>query len=45
MTFVGARLNGVILGKTLTIKGFVCYDHFNRWHQAHVALNEWIEKV
>ena len=43
--FVGARLNGVILGKTLTIKGFLCYDHFSRWHQAHEVLNEWIEKV
>lgn len=38
-------MNSVILAKTLKIEGFVCYDHLSRWPQAHVALNEWIEKV
>lgn len=40
----GARLNSVILAKTLKIQGFVCYDHLSRWPQAHAVLNEWIDK-
>ena len=45
MCFVGARLNSIILANTLKIQGFMCYDHFNRWPQAHAVLNEWIDKV
>ena len=43
--FVGARLNSLILANTLKIQGFMCYDHFSRWPQAHAVLNEWIDKV
>ena len=45
MYFVGARLNSMILANTLKIQGFMCYDHFSRWPQAHAVLNEWIDKV
>ena len=38
-------MNRSILGKELTVKGFVVYSHLPRWPEAFKTMGEWIDKV
>ncbi|XP_065910747.1 prostaglandin reductase 1-like [Dysidea avara] len=40
----GTRVNRSILGKELTVKGFVVYSHLPRWPEAFKTMGEWIDK-